>query len=181
MFYKLQLLLLLFIPMLSLAQASNPERKIQKVSNDQVQAKFVTGTHQLTLEAALELTHRAREAAKSLNKEVSIAIVDASGQVMALTRGNGVGPHNTEAARRKAYTSLSTKTPTLLLARNAKANADTENLVNLPELLLLGGGCPIWHNGQVIGGIGVAGGDGPENDHNIAKAAAIEDSAILIH
>ncbi|MCP2044441.1 heme-binding protein [Pontibacter sp. HSC-36F09] len=177
MIYKLQLLLFLFIPMVSLAQTSAK----QKLSDKQAQATYTSETHQLTLESAIELTNRARVAAKSLNKDVSIAIVDASGQVIILTRGNGVGTHNTEAARRKAYTSLSTKTPTLQLARNSKANADTENLANLPELLLLGGGFPIWYKGQVIGGIGVAGGGGPENDHNIAKAAAIEDAAILIH
>ncbi|WP_239023024.1 heme-binding protein [Pontibacter mangrovi] len=163
--------------MVSLAQTSTHQGQTEK----QAKTKYTADAHQLTLEAASELTNRARAAAKSLNKDVSIAIVDASGQVIMLTRGNGVGPHNTEAARRKAYTSLSTKTPTLQLARNAKANADTENLANLPELLLLGGGCPIWYNGQIIGGIGVAGGGGPENDHNIAKAAAIEEAAILIH
>nr|WP_262921687.1 heme-binding protein [Pontibacter ruber] len=181
MHYKLTLLILLCMPMLSLAQAGKQGNKIQKGNTDPVQANYVAEAHQLTLEAAMELTNRARTAAKTLNKDVSIAILDASGQVIMLTRGNGVGPHNTEAARRKAYTSLSTKTPTLLLARNARANADTHNLANLPELLLLGGGCPIWYKGQVIGGIGVAGGGGPENDHNIALAAAMEDPAILIH
>lgn len=78
------------------------------------------------------------------------------------------------------HTALSTKTPTLMLARSARANADTQNLANLPELLLLGGGYPIWHNGQVIGGIGVAGGGGPENDHTIAKAASTAATALLI-
>ncbi|WP_018478881.1 heme-binding protein [Pontibacter roseus] len=181
MFYKLPLLLLLLIPTLSLAQARKHESKKQIGTDYQVQTPYAIETHQLTLEAALQLTSRARATAKSLNKEVSIAILDASGQDILLTRGNGVGPHNTEAARRKAYTSLSTKTPSLQLARNARANADTQNLANLPELLLLGGGYPIWHKGQVIGGIGVAGGGGPENDDTIAKSAAIEDAAILIH
>ncbi|WP_240047097.1 heme-binding protein [Hymenobacter nivis] len=36
-----------------------------------------------------------------------------------------MGPHNTEAARRKAYTALSTKPATLLLGRSARANPDT--------------------------------------------------------
>ncbi|WP_276496217.1 heme-binding protein [Pontibacter litorisediminis] len=181
MIYKLQLLLLLLIPMLTRAQTGKQENNPQKVCASQEQAAYTVKTHQLTLEAALELTNRARAAAQTLNKEVSVAILDASGQVIMLTRGNGVGPHNTEAARRKAYTSLSTKTPTLVLARNAQANADTQNLANLPELLLLGGGYPIWYKGQVIGGIGVAGGGGPENDDTIAKSAAMEDAAILIH
>ena len=66
-----------------------------------------------------------------------------------------MGPHNTEAARRKAYTALSTKTATLTLARNAKMSRDSENLAFLPELLLLGGGVPLWHNNIIVGSIGV--------------------------
>ncbi|WP_116542688.1 heme-binding protein [Pontibacter virosus] len=181
MLYKLQLLILLFLPLLSSAQTSKPESHTPAGSHYQAQPTYTAETQQLTLEAALELTNRAQAAAKSLNKEVSVAVLDASGQIIILARGNGVGPHNTEAARRKAYTALSTKTPTLQLARNASANPDTQNLANLPELLLLGGGCPIWYKGQVIGGIGIAGGGGPENDHNIATAAAVQNAAILIH
>ncbi|ARS35696.1 heme-binding protein [Pontibacter actiniarum] len=180
MLYKLQLLLILFIPMLALAQNTRPDSSKRKKSSNQVQSKYTAVAHQLTLEAAIELTSRARAAASSLDKDVSIAILDGSGQLVMLTKGNGVGPHNTEAARRKAYTALSTKTPTLMLARSARANADTQNLANLPELLLLGGGYPIWHNGQVIGGIVVAGGGGPENDHTIAKAASTAATALLI-
>jgi uncharacterized protein GlcG (DUF336 family) len=81
-----------------------------------------------------------------------------------------VGPHNTEAARRKAYTALSTKTATLLLGRTARATPDTQNLNTLPELLLLGGGVPLWHHG----GVGVAGGGSPENDDLLGRAALPE-------
>lgn len=139
-----------------------------------------TAGHQLTLEGAFALTTNARAAAAALGKQVSIAIVDQSGTTILLSRGNGVGPHNTEAARRKAFTALSTKTGTLLLGRNAKANPDSENLANLPELLLLGGGVPLWYDNKVIGAIGVAGGGGPENDDQIAKSAVSKITGITI-
>ena len=86
-------------------------------------------------------------------------------------RADGVGPHNLEAARRKAYTALSTKTNTLTLTRNADKNPDTQNLNSLPELLLLSGGSPIFYDGNIIGSIGVAGGGSPENDDYLAKSA----------
>src|SRR5690606_26180874 len=105
--------------------------------------------------------------------------LDASGTVVLLLRGDGVGPHNTEAARRKAYTALSTKTATLSLLRISAANPDTHNLNTLPELLLLSGGAPLWYRGNVIGGIGVAGGGSAENDDIIARAAAIPEQGIL--
>lgn len=48
---------------------------------------------------------------------------------------------------------------------------DAKNLNTIPELLLLGGGVPIWQNGQLIGSLGVSGGGGGENDHQIAVNA----------
>lgn len=139
---------------------------------------YIKSVDNLTSEAAFELTKRVTKSASLLNKKVSVAILDASGTIILITRGDGVGPHNTEAARRKAYTALSTKTPTLLLLRNADANVDTKNLNSLPELLLLSGGVPIWFKGNVIGSVGVAGGGSAENDDLIAKSASMPEIGI---
>ena len=143
------------------------------------QARLVKSVDHLTLEAALELAKNSTEKAAQLNKQVSLAVLDTAGNVILLMRGDGVGIHNTEAARRKAYTAVSTKTATLTLLRNARANPDTNNLNTLPELLLLSGGVPVWYRGNVIGSLGVAGGGSPENDDAIARAAAIPEKGIL--
>ncbi|QIH39761.1 heme-binding protein [Flavobacterium sp. Sr18] len=174
-------LLVLLIPLLSLVQISTKKSTDFTNLNAKKEGNYTTQSVQLTLKTAFQITEQAREAAKSLKKNVTIAVLDASGQIIILTRGDEVGTHNTEAARRKAYTALSTKTPTLLLSRNARLNPDTQNLATLPELLLLGGGYPLWHNGKVIGGIGVAGGGSPENDDLIAKSGAIATAQITTH
>jgi uncharacterized protein GlcG (DUF336 family) len=49
----------------------------------------------------------------------------------------------------------------------------------LPELLLLGGGVPVWKDGNLVGSIGVSGGGGSENDHNIA-VKAVEDAGFTV-
>ncbi|MDA6070075.1 heme-binding protein [Flavobacterium sp. AC] len=139
---------------------------------------YVTSVDNLTLDAALDINKRVTKTAALLNQKVSIALLDASGTIILITRADGVGPHNAEAARRKAYTALSTKTATLTLLRNAEKNPDTKNLNTLPELLLLSGGIPIWYKGNIIGSIGVAGGGNPENDDLIAKSAAIAELGI---
>ncbi len=144
-----------------------------------VASNYVKPIESITLEGAFELTRRITKSASSLNKKVSIAILDSSGNILLIARGDGVGPHNTEAARRKAYTALSTKTSTLLLLRNADASIDSKNLNTLPELLLLSGGVPIWYHGNIIGSVGVAGGGSPENDDQIARAAFIEEIGII--
>lgn len=102
------------------------------------------------------------------------AIVDRGGNLVALQRDDNLGPHNTLAAQRKAYTALSTKTSTRLLAERARSTPDTENLNTLDELLLLGGGIPLELNGQVIGAIGVAGTGGSASDEKCATMAIAE-------
>ncbi len=95
----------------------------------------------------------------------------ASAQAEGAVLSDNVGPHNTLAAQRKAYTALSTKTPTGLLAERARSNPQAANLNTLDELLLLGGGLPLQAQGQVIGAIGVAGAGGAEMDERCAQQA----------
>lgn len=167
------LFLFLLIANISLGQNNRETEKFQYTINN-----FIRSVDNLTLDAALEINKRITKAAAILNKKVSISILDASGTIILMSRADGIGPHNTEAARRKAYTALSTKTTTLSLLRNAEINPDTKNLNTLPELLLLSGGVPIWYKGNIIGSVGIAGGGSPENDDLIAKSAAIESLGI---
>lgn len=170
---KISFLFLLMVATYSSAQKSTATTSATASPN-----KYVQSVTTLTLEAAFELTKRVSAAAKTLDKTVSLAILDASGTTILLVKGDGVGPHNTEAARRKAFTALSTKLQTLLLMRSAAANADSKNLNSLPELLLLSGGSPIWFDGAIIGSIGVAGGGSAENDDLLAKLAVIPEMGI---
>ena len=170
------------LPMPVFAQtAGNGLKKSEPLSSGTASINgFLTPASQLTLKAAYALTEAARAKASTLGKQVSVAIVDQSGVTILISRGDGVGPHNTEAARRKAYTALSTKTGTLKLGRNAKLSPDSENLALLPELLLLGGGVPLWHNNEIVGSIGVAGGGSAENDDLIARSALLPIADITV-
>jgi uncharacterized protein GlcG (DUF336 family) len=127
----------------------------------------------LNLGTAERLADSARSACMAFGREVAVAIVDASGQTLLLTRSPAVGPHNLEAARRKAFTALSTRQSTLALGRQARSQPDTAALQYLPELLLLGGGAPLQHGDAVVGAVGVAGGGGPDHDDACARAAVL--------
>lgn len=134
-------------------------------------AQYVVKSSDLNQDGALELAKQANLEAQKINKKVSVAVLNSSGVTLLLLKGDTVGPHNTEASRRKAFTSLSTKTPSLQLMKNAAESKDAKNLNTLPELLLLGGGTPIWKDGILIGSIGISGGGGSENDNDIAIKA----------
>lgn len=125
----------------------------------------------LTLEAASRLAQGAVEACRLRGRAIAVSVVDEGGNLVALQRADGVGPHNADASRRKAYTALSTRSPTLDLARKAQADPDARNLAGLQDLLLLGGGIPLLAKGKPLGAIGVAGGGGALNDHACAQAA----------
>ncbi|MBT0623353.1 heme-binding protein [Pseudomonas fluorescens] len=133
---------------------------------DQVQQR-----NDVSLAMANDLLNAALAACHADGRTSVAAIVDRGGNLVALQRDDNVGPHNTLAAQRKAYTALSTKTPTRLLAERARSTPDAENLNTLNELLLLGGGVPLLFEGQVIGAIGVAGAGGAANDEGCALAA----------
>lgn len=134
-------------------------------------AQEIEISYSLTHKGALSLAKQAGIEAQKIDKNVSVAVLNSSGVTLLLLKADNVGSHNTEASRRKAYTSLSTKTPSFELMRKAAESDDAKNLNTLPELLLLGGGAPIWKDGNLIGSIGVSGGGGGENDHNIALRA----------
>ncbi len=125
----------------------------------------------VSLALANDLLTAALNACHADGRTAVAAVVDRGGNLVAVQRDDDVGPHNTLAAQRKAFTALSTKTSTRVLAERARANPDAENLNTLDELLLLGGGVPLTFEGQVIGAIGVAGAGGAANDEGCAEVA----------
>lgn len=135
---------------------------------------YIKQTVTLNQYGALELLAQVNNIAKQMDRNVSVAILDGAGVTILLAKNDSVGVHNTEASRRKAFTALSTKTASFQLMRNAADNKDAHNLNTLPELLLLGGGVPIWHKNSIIGALDVSGGGSGENDDSIAKQAILK-------
>jgi len=102
----------------------------------------------------------------------ALSVLDRGGNALVALRPERVGPHNLLASQRKAYTALSTKTPTRLFAERARTNPEAANLNSIPELLLLGGGVPLFADGELVGALGVAGAGGAEQDEACAVKAA---------
>ncbi len=125
----------------------------------------------LTLTLANQLASAALSACHAQDRSAVVAVVDRGGHLVALQRDDNVGPHNTVAAQRKAFTALSTKTATSELATRAQADPASANLNTIGELLLLGGGLPFVVDGQVVGALGVAGAGGSAIDEGCARSA----------
>jgi uncharacterized protein GlcG (DUF336 family) len=108
---------------------------------------------------------------RAMSRDAAVAIVDRGGNLIALQRGDKVGPHNNRAAGRKAFTALSARASTSAVAKRAASDPGSRCLTPVPELLLLGGGLPILQGGEVIGGIGVADSGGSASDKQCPSAA----------
>ena len=72
-----------------------------------VSAQYVQKENSLNQAGALKLAEQAGLEAMKLDKKVSVAVLNSSGVTLLLLKADGVGPHNTEASRRKAFTSES--------------------------------------------------------------------------
>lgn len=125
----------------------------------------------VSLALANELVNATLAACHADGRSAVAVVVDRGGNLIAVQRDDSVGPHNTDAAVRKAFTALSTKTPTRLLAANARANPDSQNLNTVSSLLLIGGGVPLTVGQDVIGAIGVGGSGGAAQDEGCALKA----------
>ena len=98
--------------------------------------------------------------------EVTIAVVDAAGVLLALQRLDGARLHTPDAATLKARTAAITRTPTSDLQAAVR---DDPALLSFPGRMPLAGGVPLLSAGTVVGGIGSSGGE-PSEDEAVCHA-----------
>ncbi|WP_037472037.1 GlcG/HbpS family heme-binding protein [Simplicispira psychrophila] len=125
----------------------------------------------VSLALANDLINATLAACHAEGRSAVAVVVDRGGNLVAVQRDDNVGPHNTDAAVRKAFTALSTKSLTRQLATNARANPDSQNLNTVDALLLIGGGVPLRIGTEVIGAMGVGGAGGAVQDESCALQA----------
>ncbi|MDZ4674515.1 MAG: heme-binding protein [Gemmatimonadota bacterium] len=121
----------------------------------------------LTLAAVKQMVNAAEAEAVRNNWNVSIAVVDEHGSLMAFRRMDGASYVSVEISQGKASTAArfrrATKTITDQLAEGRLA------LLSLDGVTALQGGLPIIVNGVVIGAVGVSGVTS-EQDEMVAAA-----------
>ncbi len=125
----------------------------------------------LPLALATKAAHAAVDKCLADGYRVSVSVVDRGGNIRAVLRQDGAGPHTVESSRKKAYTSVSMRQPTAKLAELITKMPSLHGLQNMNEhMLLLAGGLPIKIGGAVVGGIGVGGAPGGHLDVACAEA-----------
>jgi uncharacterized protein GlcG (DUF336 family) len=120
----------------------------------------------ISLADARRITDAARERAEVINKPVTIAVVDTGGFLVALERMDGARPLQPSIATAKAYSAAIMQRPSVMLKGWADSQpgffAQVARMGQHP-IVATDGGVPIKRAGELIGGLGVAGGTGPED------------------
>ena len=125
----------------------------------------------LVLETALRMVEAAQKKAKEIGVPMVVAVVDDGGNLVVLQRMDGALLVSIDVAWNKAYTAVALKLPTHELASLAQPGQPLFgiHLADGGRIVIFGGGIPVIHEGQVIGGIGVSGGS-VEQDIACAEA-----------
>src|SRR5262245_3194457 len=127
----------------------------------------------LTPETALKAAQAALARCRSNGFQVAVAVVDRAGILQVLLRDRFAGPHTVEIATNKAWTAVSFRTNTTELARASGPNTAMSGLRQFPRAVTVGGGQMIQGGGSLLGGIGVSGAPGGDND-DVCAAAGIK-------
>ena len=126
----------------------------------------VRATTALTLDGAKTIVSAAEAEAKKNGWSMSIAVVDAAGELVFFEKSDNSGPVNADFAMRKARTAARYRRPT-----NALDSAVTAGRIQYlaTDALPIGGGVPIIVKGQIIGAVGASGGTAMQ-DAQVASA-----------
>lgn len=124
----------------------------------------------LTPEAAWTAARAALESCRKQGYQIAVAVTDRAGITQVLLRDRFAGPHTVEVATNKAWTALSFRTSTQVLAEQTQPGRPMSGLRNHPRFLAAGGGQLIEAGGSLLGAIGVSGGPGGEADDACALA-----------
>lgn len=131
---------------------------------------------QLPLSLAMEAAMEAVAVCEKSGYRVTATVMDASGVIKAIAKGDLAPPHTLDSSRGKAYAAVSLgpnfsePTTSAIVARVANGTAFGP-LQHLPGVFLVPGGVLIKSGDDVVGAIGVGGAPGGDKDEVCAQAA----------
>jgi uncharacterized protein GlcG (DUF336 family) len=127
----------------------------------------------VTLADARSVIAAAEAKAEEVGQPMNIAVVDAGGNLVAHVRMDGAWIGSVDISINKAWTSRAFDITTKHLGENSQPGQDFYGILasNNGKVMIFAGGIPLTRDGQVVGGVGVSGGIG-EQDQAVAEAAA---------
>src|SRR6476646_3350324 len=127
----------------------------------------------ITLEQAKSVVAAAEGKADDIDVPMNIAVVDAGNNLTAFVRQDGAWLGSIEIAKDKAFTARAFDISTAELAEAAQPGGPLYGIAvsNGGRVIVFPGGIPLKHEEEIIGAIGVSGGE-VDQDHADAEAGA---------
>jgi uncharacterized protein GlcG (DUF336 family) len=133
----------------------------------------------ISLQLARMIGDAAIASCKADGYDVTAAVVDRAGDLKLLLRADTSNPHNSDLARRKAYTARTFGVTSLEFAKRTNGATEFSGQRFLADVIPLGGGIPIMMGEEKIGGVGLSGAPTQEADEKCAKAGLAAAAAAL--
>src|SRR6202044_2919992 len=126
---------------------------------------------QLTLADARTIIAAAEKKADDIGQPMNIAVVDAGGNLIAHVRQDGAWIGSIDISINKAWTSKAFDIQTKDLGDNSQPTQQFFGIhtTNGGKVAIFAGGVPLTRDGVIVGGLGVSGGSG-EQDQSVALA-----------
>lgn len=127
----------------------------------------------VSLDDARRVIAAAEKKAQEIGQPMNIAVVDAGGNLVSHVRMDGAWIGSINISINKAFTARAFNIATKQLADLAKPGGEFYGIhvSNRGRVMIFAGGIPLKRDGKVVGGIGVSGGSG-DQDQAVAEAGA---------
>lgn len=127
----------------------------------------------VSLEEARRVIAAGEDRAREIGVPQNVAVVDSGGNLVSHARMGGAWIGSIDISINKAFTARAFDTATGGLAANAQPGGPFYSIQesNHGRVMIFAGGILQQLDGQVVGAVGVSGGDG-EQDQMVAEAAA---------
>lgn len=109
------------------------------------------------------LAQLAQETANAMQRAIVVSLVDAHGHPRYFVSMDNALLVSHRLAGQKAYTAVALRMPTHELAEQVQPGGALFGLQQQGDICAIGGGLPCWHQGQLLGGIGISGGTAEED------------------
>ena len=134
--------------------------------------KRIQTMDRVTLDIAKRLIEKIEGYATSVGKKAVVAVCGPDGNPVAVHVMDGAFLVSFDVAVKKAYTAVSVKMSTMELGKLVQPGQTFAGLeqIERDKLVFFGGGVPLFAGDKLVGGLGISGGTGEEDD-DIAQYA----------
>ena len=118
----------------------------------------------LSYSMALTIATGALEACTAMGYATSVVVVDRGGNTMVALKADNASLHGMENARRKAYSARTFRMTTREFIEQMKTRPVRREQTTLPGVIAINGGVPIKVGNDTIGGVGLSGSPGKDEE-----------------